>query len=55
LIYKIIPEELQKIQEYVGDDFYKNSRFEEAVSLFEELLFTNDFEEFLTLKAYPNI
>ena len=55
MVYKIIPEELQKIQEYVGDDFYKNSRFDEAVSLFKELLFTNDFEEFLTLSAYKHL
>ncbi len=55
LLRQLIPEELVKIKEYVGAHFFDNSRFPEAICLFEELVFNNEFEEFLTLKAYPSI
>jgi malate synthase len=55
LLRHLIPEEIEKIKEYVGDSFYENSRFPEAIELFEELIFNDEFEEFLTLKAYSKI
>ena len=48
-------EELAKIQKYVGEDRYKKGRFNLAKELFNELVFCEKFEEFLTLKAYPFI
>jgi malate synthase len=55
LINGFIPEEIVKIKAYVGDVFYKNGRFPEAIELFEKLIFNDEFEEFLTLKAYSKI
>lgn len=48
-------EELENIKEYVGADRYENGRFELATELFEELVFDENFQEFLTLKAYNYI
>ncbi|WP_434979904.1 malate synthase A [Daejeonia sp. YH14] len=48
-------EELEKIRTYVGDERYNNGKFELATKLFNELVFDENFEEFLTLKAYPFI
>lgn len=52
LVEKLITEELEKIQELVGEERFTNGRFKEAETLFRELVFTGEFPEFLTLKAY---
>lgn len=52
-LYKeFLPEELEKIEKYVGSEAYKNGKFKEAVALFDKLISTEDFAEFLTLPAY---
>ncbi len=48
-------EELKNIKEYVGEERYKNGRFELATELFNELVFDENFVEFLTLQAYKYI
>lgn len=48
-------EELIKIKKYVGEERYTKGRFNLAKELFNELIFSEKFEEFLTLKAYPFI
>lgn len=48
-------DELIKIKNYVGEERYANGKFELATQLFNELVFDENFEEFLTLKAYPFI
>ena len=48
-------EELSKIRDYVGADRFDNGKFNQAKELFNELVFWDSFEEFLTLKAYPFI
>nr|WP_221412678.1 malate synthase A [Fulvivirga lutimaris] len=48
-------EELVKIKAYVGEEYYKNGQFKKAIELFDELVLTNDFQEFLTLNAYQLI
>lgn len=55
LINRFIPEEIAKIKVYVGTVFYENGRFPEAIELFDKLVFNDEFEEFLTLKAYASI
>lgn len=47
--------ELEKIKEYVGEKRYENGKFDLATKLFNELIFDENFEDFLTLKAYPYI
>ncbi len=55
LVLEYQKEELQKIKEYVGEKRYESGKFELATQLFDELIFDENFEEFLTLKAYPFI
>lgn len=55
LYESLLPEELEKIKAYVGEERYKNGRFDEAVKLFDKLVKEQDFAEFLTLPAYELI
>ncbi|MBP2619704.1 malate synthase A [Chryseobacterium jejuense] len=48
-------EEMDNIEKYVGESRFKNGKFNLAKELFNELIFSENFEEFLTLKAYPFI
>lgn len=48
-------EEMDRIEKYVGEERFKNGKFNLAKELFNELIFSENFEEFLTLKAYPFI
>jgi len=48
-------EEMDNIEKYVGETRFKNGKFNLAKELFNELIFCEKFEEFLTLKAYPFI
>ncbi|SFI57137.1 malate synthase [Kaistella treverensis] len=52
MVLKWQEEELAKIQKYVGEDRFKIGKFELATELFDDLIFNEEFEEFLTLKAY---
>ena len=45
-------EELEKIKEYVGEERFKNGKFELATELFDDLILNDNFKEFLTLEAY---
>jgi len=48
-------EELSRIKKYVGEERFAKGKFNLAKELFNELIFCDKFEEFLTLKAYPFI
>lgn len=48
-------DELDNIKNYVGENRFENGKFDLATKLFNELIFDENFEEFLTLKAYPFI
>lgn len=52
LYRELLAEELPKIRAYVGDEAYSNGRFDEAVSLFDQLVRNREYAEFLTLPAY---
>lgn len=55
-LYKeLLPSELDKIEKYVGEDHFKNGKFETAVSLFDRLIKDKEFIDFLTLPAYDLI
>jgi len=49
---ELLPQELDKIREYVGEENYKNGKFERAIQLFDQLISEDTLEEFLTLNAY---
>lgn len=55
LVFQWEKDELIKIKKYVGEERYAKGKFNLAKGLFNELIFCGNFEEFLTLKAYPFI
>lgn len=54
-IDKWIAEELEQIKLEIGLDNYFSGRFNIASTLFTDMIKTEDFDEFLTLKAYSYI
>lgn len=52
MVLKWQEEELQNIKIYVGEERYKDGKFALATEIFDDLVLNDDFEEFLTLKAY---
>lgn len=48
----LIPSEIEKIKDYVGLPNYEKGRFREAIEIFDYLISTDQFQEFLTLEAY---
>lgn len=55
LYNELVPEELVKIKEYVGAEAFEGGRFDEARELFDKLIESKEFIEFLTLPAYERI
>jgi malate synthase len=55
LVRQIEREELDKIREAVGDEFYAKGHYAEAAELFERVALTKDFVEFLTLPGYEHL
>ncbi|CAM1339994.1 malate synthase A [Tenacibaculum aestuarii] len=45
-------EEIQKIKNLLGADRFADGRFNKAIELFDSLVLSEEFEEFLTLPAY---
>ncbi len=55
-LYKdIFDDEVEKIITEFGEENIKNSKFELAIGLFNKLVISEEFEEFLTLPAYQYI
>ena len=48
-------EEIVKIKLLFGEEKYQNGKFKTAISMFDELVLEDNFEEFLTLPAYKFI
>jgi len=55
LYHSLLDEEIAKIRHLVGEGNIHNTKFDEATALFDKLVRTNEFEEFLTTKAYREI
>lgn len=55
LYRELLPDELDKIRVYVGDENYHNGKFTEATMLFGRLVKDEEFIDFLTLPAYELI
>jgi len=55
LIDEILPSEVNKIIDYVGEDAYEKGEFDKATSIFYHLITQKDYVEFLTLPAYDEI
>ncbi|MCW5626290.1 MAG: malate synthase A, partial [Burkholderiales bacterium] len=48
----LVPQELTKVKEMLGDKGYAAGKYEEGAKMFEQLTLAEDFAEFLTLPAY---
>lgn len=55
LILKWQEEELLNIKNYLGEQRYQKGKFKRATELFDSLIFDDEFQEFLTIKAYQFI
>lgn len=55
LVKKLKEEELQKLQLQLGKQSFINGRFEEASAIFEKLVVSSAFQEFLTTSAYGEL
>ncbi|MBL4735625.1 MAG: malate synthase A [Flavobacteriales bacterium] len=55
-LYKsLLPQQLNKIKELVGETRYNSGKYELAARIFDELVTSETFEEFLTLPAYQHL
>jgi malate synthase len=48
-------EEIEKIKQYTGEEYYEKGNIKNAVEIFNKLVLDKNFEEFLTLEAYKYI
>jgi malate synthase len=55
LVRRLIPEELAKIRQLVGEGRWKAGRYDLAARLFEDLATGEELDEFLTLSAYEHL
>ncbi len=52
LYLDLLESEIQKIKELVGENEFEKGKFNQAGEIFDSLVISDKFEEFLTLKAY---
>lgn len=52
---RIKVEELEKIKREIGEENFKKGRFDEATTLFDELILQDEFVDFLTLPGYEKL
>ncbi len=52
LFRELVPQELEKVRQLLGDRGYAAGKYPEGAKMFEELTLAEDFAEFLTLRAY---
>lgn len=55
LYNELLPSELENVKAYVGAEAFEKGRFNEAIEIFNRLVLSDDYVEFLTLPAYDLI
>jgi malate synthase len=55
LFRELLPQELSKVREMLGENGYASGKYEEGAKMFEQLTLADEFVEFLTLPAYEYI
>ena len=55
LCRRLIEEEMERIEDLVGEERFANGRFSRAAKLFDQLIADNNFAEFLTLVGYRHL
>jgi malate synthase len=54
-IQQVISEELIHIRKSIGEEQYNSGRFDLAAELFERMMTSDDFPEFMPLVAYEHL
>jgi len=55
LFRELVPQELAKVREMLGEQQYAAGKYGEAATMFEQLTLDDDFADFLTLPAYEYV
>ena len=55
LVKKVLDEEMHGLREMLNENVFKNGKYGLAARIFEELITTDTFDDFLTLGAYKEI
>jgi malate synthase len=55
LVRGMVPEELAKVRTLLGEESWAAGRYEDAARLFEELVLSDDYAEFLTVPGYERL
>jgi len=55
LFRELVPQELKRVREILGEKQYAAGKYDEGARMFEELTLRDEFVEFLTLPAYDYI
>ena len=55
LFSELVPQELAKVRDILGDQGYAQGKYEEGATMFEQLTLDENFVEFLTLPAYDYV
>ena len=55
LLERLFEEEMEKIKEHVGEEFFAAGKYDEARDLFWDMTVSDEFQEFLTLPAYERL
>jgi malate synthase len=55
LFRELVPQELSKVREMLGEPQYAGGKYEEAAKMFEQLTLDDNFVDFLTLPAYEYV
>jgi malate synthase len=51
----VLPTQIEKIKSMVGEERFAKGKFAQAIDLFDKLVLSDEFSEFLTLGAYDLI
>src|SRR5699024_3746186 len=55
LFDRMLDEEMEKIKSFVGEEEFSKGTYEAAARVFDDLVKSDTFEEFLTLPAYGQL
>jgi len=55
LFRTLVPQELAKVRDMLGEEQYAIGKYAEAATMFEQLTLNDDFADFLTLPAYEYV
>ena len=55
LVTEVLKEEVESIEQQVGENAFRSGRYNEAAELFSTLIVQDDFVEFLTLPGYEKL